>query len=152
MGNHGYLKSLNRTYKMFIVRKRNIDLIGYTLAMISVILMTVCCCFQKNSWFPWISCGKNSDCQAWKAFLCLSIIFMFLGFLFDRARKFGDLFNDDNRVHLITGIIWFLGGVFEVIALSIYTAWYTAKSPKWPASYALGWVAAILGLFAGIMF
>ena len=137
---------------MFIVRKRNIDLIGYTLAMISVIMMTVCCCFQQYRWVPWgYKCGKNSDCQAWRAFLCLSIIFMFLGFIFDRARKFGDLFNDDNRVHLITGVIWFLGGVFEIIALSVFTA--SSKSTyKWPASYALGWVGSILALFAGIMF
>ena len=138
----------------YFMRKRNIDLLGFTLAMISLILMVTACCFQSKSWLPWRSCGKSSDCQAWQAFLCLSIIFMFLGFMLDRARKFSDVFSDANQAHLITGVLWFIGGLFEIVALSVYTAWAnkTYIGTSYPATYALGWVAAILGLLSGLVF
>merc|ERR1712071_18614 len=138
----------------YIMRKRNIDLLGFTLAMMSLILMVTACCFQSKSWFPWRGCGNSSDCVAWQAFLCLAIIFMFLGFMFDRARKFADVFSDANQAHLITGVLWLVGGVFELIALSVYTAYFNKynKNRSYPATYFLGWVAVILGMLSGLVF
>merc|ERR1711976_116379 len=140
----------HHAYKMFM-QKRNLDILGFTLALTGLIFM-VCGCFEAGRWNPWgYSCGKNSDCQAWRAFLCLSIIFMFLGFFFERVNKFKDLVSSQSSVHLVTGIIWFIGGVFEIVALSIYTA-KSNSNAKWPASYALAWTGALLGVIAGILF
>ena len=71
-------------------------------------------CFQDESWRPWNNCSDTqqnppideNSCRATKAFLCLAICFVWIGWIWDRRHKFLDVETGGIMGHVTVGIIY----------------------------------------------
>ena len=137
-----------------------LNTVSYFFSVSGLIFILTACCYQSESWQPWNECTDQNifitigSCRATQAFLCLSIIFIWIGMM---TEKIVNTDKNEVRHYLWIGVCYFLGGVFMFIAMGIFTGSlnkYHHDSNvgiEWSSTWALGWAGASFEVFSGLL-